>query len=111
MTTQDNTIYNAPDYSYTPNAEGRNNDATEDNDNSTYSNGDDTLSGGNQIEEIANNDGSITETLDTAFHNQPGFIDGHSPAGSNRADYYEKRSQGQSDTDEETEYLKNKKAE
>ena len=57
-------------------------------------------------EEVTNNDGSIVETLDTAFHNQPGYIKDHNIAGSNRADYYEERSQGESDVDEEQDYLK-----
>lgn len=57
--------------------------------------------------EIANNDGSVKETLDTAFHNVPGYNNDHSLAGSNRADFYEKRSQGKSDTDEEQEYMRN----
>ena len=56
--------------------------------------------------EITNNDGSVVETLDTAFHNKPGYIAEHSPAGSNRAGYYEARSDGKSDSDEELEYLK-----
>ncbi|TDH18406.1 hypothetical protein EXU57_23365 [Segetibacter sp. 3557_3] len=55
--------------------------------------------------EITNNDGSVIETLDTAFHDKPGYISDHSPAGSNRAEYYEARSDGQSDSDEEQEYL------
>lgn len=57
-------------------------------------------------EEVTNNDGSIIETLDTAFHNEPGYIKDHSIAGSNRADYYEARSQGESDVEEEQDYLK-----
>ncbi len=57
--------------------------------------------------EITNNDGSIKETLDTAFHDIPGYMSEHSLSGSNRADYYEKRSQGKSDTEEEQEYMRN----
>ena len=57
-------------------------------------------------EEVTNSDGSIIETLDTAFHNQPGYIKDHSIAGSNRAEYYEERSQGESDVEEEQDYLK-----
>ncbi len=64
------------------------------------------LSAENTDDEITNNDGSIIETLDTDFHNEPGYISSHSLAGSNRADYYEKRSQGQSDTEEEMEYIR-----
>lgn len=56
--------------------------------------------------ELANNDGSVVETLDTAFHNFPGYIKDHSLAGSNRADYYEARSQGKSDDEEELEVLR-----
>ncbi len=59
--------------------------------------------------EITNNDGSVVETLDTAFHNKPGMIKSHSVAGSNRADYYEAQSQGKSDSEEEMEYLRKKK--
>jgi hypothetical protein len=57
--------------------------------------------------EITNNDGSVKETLDTTFHNIPGYITEHSLSGSNRADYYEKRSQGKSDTEEEQDYMRN----
>lgn len=57
--------------------------------------------------ELANNDGSVVETLDTAFHDLPGYIKDHSLAGSNRADYYEARSDGKSDSEEELDYLKN----
>jgi len=56
--------------------------------------------------EVTNNDGSVKETLDTAFHDIPGYISDHSLSGSNRADYYEKRSQGMSDTEEEQEYMR-----
>jgi hypothetical protein len=55
--------------------------------------------------EITNDDGSVVETLDTAFHNKPGMITDHSIAGSNRADYYEARSQGKSDSEEELDFL------
>jgi hypothetical protein len=57
-------------------------------------------------DEVTNNDGSIIETLDTAFHNQPGVIKDHSPAGSNRAEYYEAKSQGKSDAEEEQDFLR-----
>lgn len=59
--------------------------------------------------ELANNDGSIVETLDTAFHDKPGMINTHSIAGSNRAEYYEARSDGKSDSEEELEYIKQQK--
>lgn len=64
------------------------------------------LSAENDNEEITNNDGSVKETLDTAFHDTPGYISNHSLAGSNRAEYYEKRSQGKSDTEEEQDYMR-----
>lgn len=64
------------------------------------------LSAENDDDEITNNDGSVKETLDTAFHDTPGYISNHSLAGSNRAEYYEKRSQGKSDTEEEQDYLR-----
>lgn len=51
--------------------------------------------------DLATNDGSIAETLDTAFHNKPGVAEGENPSGSDRADYYEARSQGESDAKEE----------
>ena len=51
--------------------------------------------------DIANNDGSVFETLDTAFHDKPGHAEGESASGSNRADYYEERSYGKSDDEEE----------
>ena len=69
------------------------------------------LSAEQNDEEITNNDGSVKETLDTAFHSEPGYIKDHSLAGSNRADYYEARSQGKSDVDEELDYLRNQKNE
>jgi len=61
----------------------------------------------NKGDGFANNDGSIKETLDTVFHDKPGYIHNHSIAGSNRADYYEKRSQGMSDSEEEQDYVRN----
>lgn len=51
--------------------------------------------------DLAANDGSISETLDTAFHQKPSVAEGENPSGSDRADYYEARSQGQSDAKEE----------
>jgi hypothetical protein len=51
--------------------------------------------------DVATNDGSLLETLDTAFHNVPGYSNGENFSGSNRADYYEARSQSKSDTEEE----------
>jgi hypothetical protein len=53
--------------------------------------------------DVATNDGSVVETLDTAFHDVPGFHGGENLSGSNRADYYEARSQSKSDTEEELE--------
>lgn len=53
--------------------------------------------------DVATNDGSVVETLDTAFHDVPGFSSGENLSGSNRADYYEARSQSKSDTEEELE--------
>ncbi len=66
---------------------------------------------GEDNSEITNNDGSVLETLDTVFHGQPGYIQDHSAAGSNRADYYEARSEGKSDVEEESNYLKKKNEE
>lgn len=51
--------------------------------------------------DLATNDGGVIETLDTAFHNRPGVAEGINPSGSNRSDYYEGRSYGQSDAAEE----------
>ncbi|WP_018612161.1 hypothetical protein [Segetibacter koreensis] len=62
-------------------------------------------------DEVTNNDGSIVETLDTAFHNEPGVIKDHSIAGSNRADYYEAQSQGKSDAEEEMDFIRKQQAE
>jgi len=61
---------------------------------------------GNQTPEIANNDGSIIETLDTVFHGSPGWSDGENISGSNRADYYEARSNGKSDVEEELDVIR-----
>lgn len=58
--------------------------------------------------DVANNDGSTFETLDTAFHEKPGYHEGPTVAGSNRADYYESRENGKSDVEEELEVLKRK---
>jgi hypothetical protein len=57
------------------------------------------------INEIATNDGSIIETLDTDFHGKPGVSKGENLSGSDRADYYEARSQGKSDAEEELDML------
>src|SRR4051794_35575999 len=85
----------------------QNNAAAKSNEDITQFYNDQVLSAENSDEEIANNDGSVKETLDTDFHNKPGYISEHSLAGSNRADFYEKRSQGRSDTEEEQEYMRN----
>jgi hypothetical protein len=61
---------------------------------------------GNETEEIATNDGSVLETLDTAFHGTPGWSEGENPSGSNRADYYEARSNGKSDSQEELDEMR-----
>jgi hypothetical protein len=58
-------------------------------------------------DEIATNDGSVIETMDTAFHNKPGVSEGENLSGSDRADYYESRSQGKSDAEEELDSLNN----
>lgn len=57
------------------------------------------------IHELANNDGSLVETLDTDFHNKPGVAEDENPSGSDRAGYYEARSQGKSDSEEELDAL------
>lgn len=55
--------------------------------------------------DLATNDGSVLETLDTAFHNKPGVAEGENISGSDRADYYESRAQGKSDAEEEANEL------
>lgn len=65
---------------------------------------------GSDTPEIATNDGSVIETLDTAFHGKPGWSEGENPSGSSRADYYEARSQGKSDSEEELDELKKNKS-
>lgn len=67
---------------------------------------DDQLTAGNQTPEIATNDGSVIETLDTALHGKPGWSEGENISGSNRADYYEARSNGKSDVEEELDELR-----
>ena len=57
--------------------------------------------------EITTNDGAVVETLDTAFHNKPGVAEGENLSGSDRADYYEARSYGKSDVEEELDSLQN----
>ena len=56
-------------------------------------------------DEVARNDGGVIETLDTAFHDKPGVAEGENPSGSDRADYYEARSQGKTDAEEELDTL------
>ncbi len=56
-------------------------------------------------DEVATNDGTVVETLDTAFHNKPGVAEGENLSGSDRADYYEVRSQGKTDAEEELDTL------
>lgn len=51
--------------------------------------------------DVANNDGSVLETLDTAFHGEPGYNASSSDSGSNRADFYEERSFGATEDEEE----------
>jgi hypothetical protein len=51
--------------------------------------------------DLATNDGAVVETLDTAFHNKPGVTEGTNPSGSNRADYYESKDDGENDSQEE----------
>jgi hypothetical protein len=68
----------------------------------------DSYTAGNNTPEIAANDGSVIETLDTAFHGTPGWSEGENISGSNRADYYEARSNGKSDVEEELDELREK---
>ncbi|MBC7829530.1 MAG: hypothetical protein H7122_17425 [Chitinophagaceae bacterium] len=68
----------------------------------------DQFTAGNQIPEIATNDGSVVETLDTALHGTPGWSEGENLSGSSRADYYEARSYGKSDAEEELDELRNR---
>jgi hypothetical protein len=51
--------------------------------------------------DLATNDGSVIETLDTVFHNRSEAAESKDLAGSNRADYYEAHPNGQSDAEEE----------
>ena len=67
---------------------------------------DDQLTAGHDTPEIATNDGSVIETLDTAFHGIPGWSEGENVSGSNRADYYEARSNGKSDAEEELDVIR-----
>jgi hypothetical protein len=67
---------------------------------------DEQLTAGKGTPEITTNDGSVVETLDTAFHGTPGWSGGEGISGSNRADYYEERSYGKSDAEEELDDLR-----
>ena len=69
---------------------------------------DDRLTAGHDTPEITTNDGSVIETLDTAFHGTPGWSDGENISGSSRADYYEARSNGKSDSEEEMDEIRNR---
>ena len=71
---------------------------------------DEPRTAGNGTPEITTNDGSVIETLDTTLHGKPGWSEGENPSGSNRADYYERRSQGKSDSEEEMEELRKNKS-
>ena len=68
-----------------------------------------SFTAGNSTPELATNDGSVIETLDTAFHGTPGWSEGENMSGSNRADYYEARSYGKSDVEEELDELRKNK--
>lgn len=67
---------------------------------------DDQFTAGHGTPEIATNDGSVIETLDTALHGKPGWSEGENLSGSNRADYYEARSYGKTDVEEELDELR-----
>jgi hypothetical protein len=56
-------------------------------------------------QEIATDDGAVIETMDTALHNKPGVAEGVNLSGSDRADYYEARSNGKTDSEEELDTL------
>lgn len=70
---------------------------------------DDQLTAGKGTPEITANDGSITETLDTAFHGTPGWSEGENISGSNHAGYYGAQSDDKNDTEEELDYLRERK--
>ena len=67
---------------------------------------DEQFTAGHETPEIATNDGSVIETLDTTLHGTPGWSEGENISGSNRADYYEARSYGKTDVEEELEDLR-----
>ena len=69
---------------------------------------DDQFTAGHDTPEIATNDGAVIETLDTALHGIPGWTDGENISGSNRADYYEARSNGKTDVEEELDDLRDR---
>jgi hypothetical protein len=66
-----------------------------------------TIAAERTTDEVATNDGAVIETLDTAFHNKPGVAEGENLSGSDRADYYESRSYGKTDAEEELDTLNN----
>ncbi len=55
--------------------------------------------------DVATNDGSVLESLDTAFHNKPGYTNDNIVSCSNRADYDEEISSGKSDNEDELDVL------
>ena len=69
-----------------------------------------SFTAGNMTPEIATNDGTVIETLDTALHGTPGWAEGENPSGSSRADYYEARSNGKSDSEEELDEIRRGRA-
>lgn len=72
-------------------------------DNKNTPTGADQSSPDSHTPEIATNDGSVEETLDTVFHGTHSWVEGENLSGSNRADYYESRSYGKTDAEEELE--------
>ncbi len=81
-------------------------DTQKDDENVIPASKDHQLTAEKQTPEIATNDGSVIETLDTAFHGTPGWSEGENISGSNRADYYEARSYGKSDAEEELDVIR-----
>jgi len=59
--------------------------------------------------DMANNDGTIAETLDNVFHDASPFLQGNDSEGSKRPDYYETNPVRESDAEEEIEAVRKEK--
>ncbi|MEI6945971.1 hypothetical protein V9K67_02140 [Paraflavisolibacter sp. H34] len=60
---------------------------------------------GQLANDVATDTGSTIDSLDSAFHNALDINKSHAASGSNRAEFYESKSYGKSDSEEEVDAL------